>query len=164
MVETWIGQVKGKGKVSDPTPEASGARGGNPSPPLQRKAAGAPGAGGDPDDEGSGSGTEPDESRKGSMEERPAPHPEEDDYDAEDDQQFNLFSRVMANPLEQQTRVPAEPHALVKNEEYQDIRMWLLTCTDYFGRNSWQWQDVAQRIRYAISRIEGTRVAPFVLT
>jgi len=42
--------------------------------------------------------------------------------------------------------------------------MWLLTCTDYFGRKIWQWQDEAQRIRYAISRIEGTEVAPFALT
>jgi len=33
LVEQLMGQVKGKGKVSDPTPEASGAGGGNPPPP-----------------------------------------------------------------------------------------------------------------------------------
>ena len=55
-VETLMGLVKGKGKVSDPTPAASGAGGGNPAPPPQRKAAGAPGGGGDPDEEGAGSG------------------------------------------------------------------------------------------------------------
>jgi len=62
MVQTLMGQVKGKGKVSDPTPEASGAGGGKPSPP-RRGAAGAPGGGGggDPDDEGEGSGRKPDE-------------------------------------------------------------------------------------------------------
>jgi len=32
MVQTLMGQVKGKGKVSDRTPEASGAGGGNPPP------------------------------------------------------------------------------------------------------------------------------------
>jgi len=39
-----------------------------------------------------------------------------------------------------------------------------MTCTDYFGRNSWQWKDQAQRIRYAISRIGGQEVAQFALT
>jgi len=42
--------------------------------------------------------------------------------------------------------------------------MWLMACTDYFGRNSWQWEDEAQRIRYAISRMDGKDVAPFALT
>jgi len=138
LVEQLLGQVKGKGKVSDPTPEASGADGGRPS--QRHGAAGAPGGGGggDPDDEGEGSGRKPDENRKGRRDERPAPQPEEDDYDVEKDEQFNLFSRVMANALGQQTRVPAEPPAMFRNEKHQDIRMWLMTCTDYFGRNSWQ--------------------------
>jgi len=75
LVEHLMGQVKGKGKASDPTPEASGAGGGNPPPPPQRKAAGAPGGGarGDSDDEGEGSERKPDESRKGRRDERPAP-------------------------------------------------------------------------------------------
>jgi len=165
MVQTLMGQVKGKGKVSDPTPEASGAGGGKP-PPPRHGAAGAPGGGGggDPDDEGEGSGRKPDENRKGRRDERPAPQPEENDYDAENDELFNLFSRVMANALGQRTRVPAEPPAMFRNEKHQDIRMWLMTCTDYFGRNSWQWEDEAQRIRYAISRMDGKDVAPFALT
>jgi len=33
MGQTFMGHVKGKGKVSDPTPEASGAGGGRPPPP-----------------------------------------------------------------------------------------------------------------------------------
>jgi len=36
MVQTLMGQVKGKGKASDPTPEASAAGGGNPPPPPPR--------------------------------------------------------------------------------------------------------------------------------
>jgi len=69
----------------------------------------------------------------------------------------------MANALGQRTRVPAEPPAMFTNEKHQDICMWLLTCTDYFGRNSWRWEDQAQRIRYTISRMSGKEVAPFAL-
>ena len=72
---------------------------------------------------------------------RRAPQPEEDASDAENDEQFNLFSRVMAKALGQQMRVPAEPPAMFRNEKHQDIRMWLMTCTDYLGRNSWQWEE-----------------------
>jgi len=135
LVEQLMGQVKGKGKVSDTTPEASWAGGGRPPPPLRHGAAGAPGGGrgGDPDDDGEGTGRKPDQRRKGRGDERPAPQPEEDGYDAENDEQFNLFSRVMANALGQRTRVPAEPPAMFRNEKHQDIRMWLMTCTDYFG-------------------------------
>ena len=166
LVEQLLGQVKGKGKVSDPTPEASGAGGGRPPPPPRPGAAGARGGGGggDPDDEGEGSGRKLDESQKERREERPAPQPEEDDYDVENDAQFNLFSRVMANALGQRTRVPAEPPAMFRNEKHHGIRMCLMTCTDYFGRNRWQWEDEAQGIRYAISRMDGKEVAPFALT
>jgi len=113
MVQTLMGQVKGKGKVSGPTPEASGAGGGKP-PPPRHGTAGAPcgGGGGDPDDDGEGSGRKPDERRKGRRDERPTPQPEENDDDAENEEQFNLFSRVMANALGQRTRVPAEPPAM----------------------------------------------------
>jgi len=94
LVEQLIGQVKGNGKVSDPTPEASGAGGGRPPPPPRHRATGAPGGGvgGVPDAEGEGSGRKPDQRRKRRWDKRPAPRPEEDDYDAENDEQFNLFS------------------------------------------------------------------------
>jgi len=166
LVEQLIGQVKGKDKVSDPTPEASGAGGGRQPPPPRHGAAAAPhgGGGGHPDDDGEGSGRKPDETRKGRQDERPAPQPEEDGYNAENDEELNLFSPVMANALGQRTRIPAEPHAMFKNEKQQDIRMWLMTCTDYFGRNSWQWEDEAQQIQYGISRMDRKEVGPFALT
>ena len=124
LVEQLLGQVKGKGQVSDPKQEASGAGGGRP-PPLRHGGTGAlgGGGGGDPDDEGEGSGRQPDENRKGRRDERRVPQPEEDHYDVENDEQFNLFSRVIANALGQRTRVPAEPPAIVRNEKQQDIRM-----------------------------------------
>jgi len=77
---------------------------------------------------------------------------------------FYVLSRVMANALGQRTRVPAEPHALFRNEKHQDIHMWRLTWTDYFGRNSWHWETKGPRIRYAISRMLGKEFPPFVLT
>jgi len=110
MVQTLMGQVKGKGKVSDRTPEASWAGGGRP-PSPRHGAVGAPGGGGggDHDDEGEGSGRKPDESRKGRRDARPAPQPEEDAYDAENDEQFNLFSRVMANALDNERESQRDP-------------------------------------------------------
>jgi len=164
--EQLLGQVTGKGMVSDPTPVASGAGGGRPRPPRRDGAGGAPGGGGGGDhhDDQEGTGRKPDENGKGRRDERPAPQPEEEDYDAENKEQFNMVSRVMANALGQQTRVPAEPPAMLRNARHQDICIWLMTCTDYFGRNSWQWEDEAQRIRSAISRMDGKEVAPFALT
>jgi len=165
LVEQLLGQVKGKGKVSDPTPEALGAGGGR-LPPPRHGATGAPGGGGGgaPDDEGEGCGTKPDENRTERWDKRPAPQPEEDNYDVEKDEQFNLFSRVMANALGQRSRMPAEPPAMFRNEKHEDICRWLLTCTDDFGRNISQWEDEAQQIQYAISGIDGKEVAPFALT
>jgi len=112
-----MGQVKGKGKASDPTPEVLGAGGGNLHPPPGKMAAGGPGGGGDPDEQGEGSGRKPDESRKGSRDERPAPQPE-GEYDTEHHKEFNLFLRVMANALRQRTRGPAEPPALFRNDKH----------------------------------------------
>jgi len=43
-----MGQVKGKGKVSDASPEVSGGGGGNPPPPLRQRATGGPVGGGTP--------------------------------------------------------------------------------------------------------------------
>ena len=133
-VEQLIGLVKGKGETSDPTPEVSGAGGRNPPPTARGGAAGPPGRGGDPDDEGEGVGRKPDQSRKGRWDERLAPQLEEDEYDGENDEQFNLFSRVMANALGQWTRVPAEPPAMFTNEKHQDRGMWQLTCADLLAQ------------------------------
>jgi len=47
LVEQSMGQVKGKGKVSDPTPEASGVGGGRPPPPPRHGATVGPGRGGE---------------------------------------------------------------------------------------------------------------------
>jgi len=84
MVQPLMGLVTGKGKVSELTPDSTGAGGGNPQPPpLVRRAAGGPGGGGDPDDQGE-SGRKPNESKKGRVDERLAPQPEADAEDGDD--------------------------------------------------------------------------------
>jgi len=143
MVHAWIGQVRGEVKASDPTPEATGAGGRNAPPLARRRAPGAPAGGGDPNDEGEGSGRKPDESRKGRRDEKRAPQPE-DDYDPENDEEFKLFSQVMADALVGRTRIPAEPPALFKSQRHQDIGMWLSTSREYFVRNCGKWNDKAQ--------------------
>jgi len=94
---------------------------------------------------------------------RPSPQPEAYE-EVDDDEQVAELLRIMADAMRHRTSVPAEPPALFRNKKHQDIRLWRLTCTDYFGRNSWQWEDEAQRIRYAISRIEWKEFPPFALT
>ena len=81
--------------VRAPNTEASGGGGGGGRPPLPtrpKRTAGVPGGGRDPDDDEEGSRRKPDESWEGRQDERPTPQPEEDNYDVEDDEQFNLFS------------------------------------------------------------------------
>jgi len=97
-VQPLMGQLKGKRKASDLTPEVSPAGVGNP--PLQpsRWAAGASGGGGDPDEKGKGSGRTPEEYQNGRQDERPAPQPENEDED--EGKQFALISHIMANAME----------------------------------------------------------------
>jgi len=106
LVEQLLGQVKGKDKVSDPTPEASGAGGGRPPPPPPRHGAvGAPGGGGggDPDDEGEGSGRKPDESGKGRRDETKR---EKEDYHS---QERNLSCTTRVRRVEIQGNLTFPP-------------------------------------------------------
>ena len=69
----------------------------------------------------------------------------------------------MAKALGKTTRVAAEPPVVVRNERHQDIRLWLISCTDFFDRNKWQWTNESHRVRYALSKMDGPEVAPFAL-
>jgi len=53
---------------------------------------------------------------------------------------------------------------MFRNEKHQDIVMWVLTGREHFGQNSWQWENEAQGIRYAISCMDRKEVAPLALT
>ena len=39
-----------------------------------------------------------------------------------------------------------------------------MASEDSFGRNAWQWEEEDERIKYALSMMEGTAVAPFAIT
>ena len=39
-----------------------------------------------------------------------------------------------------------------------------MACEDFFGRNAWQWEQEDERIKYALSMMEGSAVAPFAIT
>jgi len=80
MMQSLLGQVKGKGKQSDPTPEgpsAAGGGGGNRNPPPT---AAAPGAPDDDDDDDDGD----DRGRKGRRDERPASKGRRDERPAQE--------------------------------------------------------------------------------
>ena len=40
----------------------------------------------------------------------------------------------------------------------------MMACEDFFGRNAWQWEEEDERIKYALSMIEGSAVTRFAIT
>ena len=169
LVRSLSGQVKGKGRVPDTVPEATGGgNGGKKPPPKMRGAAGgAPGGGDDDgedddDDEGAHRGGK----RPGGPSRRKkTPPPDDDDDDnGTRDLQLDLFVKAMAKALGKTTRVPVEPPPTFKNDGHQDVQMWLVACTDFFEANPWLWGSEPKRVRYALSKMDGPAVAPFALT
>ena len=39
-----------------------------------------------------------------------------------------------------------------------------MACEDVFGINAWQWEEEDERIKYALSMMEGSAVTPFAIT
>ena len=39
-----------------------------------------------------------------------------------------------------------------------------MTCEDFFERNAWQWEEEEERIKYALSMMDGNAVTPFAIT
>src|SRR6195952_212416 len=58
----------------------------------------------------------------------------------------------------------AEAPPVFKSFKHQNIKLWLLQCEDYFRRNPNQWTLDQDRIKYALSRMEGDDVSAFALT
>jgi len=136
-------------KRSDPTPPRGGNWGRMP-PPLG-------GNGGDPDPSDHDSdGENRREIRKGKRQRRPTT-PEDDDP------QLAKLVKVMSMVLGGSKRKPADPPFVYKHLDYQDVKVWLLACEDYFARNPTDWMNEEDKIIYAIGRMEGKEVAPFAL-
>ena len=165
LIVSLNAQVKGKGKRSDPTPvrsatAAGGGNVGNRPPPRQQAAPGAPG-GGDSDDDG-------EEPEKGRQEERPARKgrgPGENEKGEEEATWDELrFSRALGKAIRESTKRQAQPPPEYEHAKLQDVRFWLTACKDFFDPNPCQWQDKADQIKYALSKLEEPQVSAFAMT
>ena len=167
LVISLNAEVKGKGKQADPRPEpsaraAGGGNGGNRPPPPQQAAPGAPGGGDsdDNDEEEEGPG-------KRRHDERPArkgKEPEENEEEQEATWAELWFSRALGNAIGDTTKQPAQPPPEYEDAKPQDVRFWVTACKGFFDRNPYQWQDEAERIKYALSKLKGPQVSALAMT
>ena len=141
---------------------AGGGNGGNRPPPPRQAAPGAPGRGdsddGDDDKEGPS---------KGRRDERPARKgkgPEENEEEEEATRDELRFSRALGKTLGDTTKWLAQPPPEYEHAKHQDVRFWLTACKDFFDRNPYQWQDEADRMKYALSKLKGPQVSAFAVT
>ena len=74
------------------------------------------------------------------------------------------FSRALGKAIRETTKRPAQPPSGYEHAKHQDIWVLLTTCKDLFDRNPFQWQDEADRIKYALSKLKGSQVASFGMT
>jgi len=81
----------------------------------------------------------------------------------DDDPQLAKLVKVMSMALRGSKRKPADPSLVYKYLDYQDVKVWLLACEDYFARNPTYWMKEEDKIIYAIGRREGKEVALFAL-
>jgi len=89
--------------------------------------------------------------------------PKKPNQSEKDDPQLTKLVKIMSIALGGSKRKPANPPFIYKHLDYQDVKVWLLACEDYFARNPTYWMKEEDRIIYAIGRMEGKEVAPFVL-
>jgi len=163
-----MGQVIGK--RSNPTLERSaGAAGGGggrrPPPTMQEAAGGTPDLG---DSEGGGS----DDERRGRPREIPARQNrnfadkqkiDEEKYGKATEDEIR-FSRASGKAIGETTKHPTQPPSEYEHAKRQDIQFWRTTWKDFFDRNPYQWQDEADRIKYALSKLKGSQMASFGMT
>jgi len=163
-----MSQVKGKG--SNRTLErSSGAKAaggvGRPPPTMHGAAGGTTDPG---DSEGGGS----DDDRRGRRDERPdkrnkkpaeTEKSEEEKYGEAREDEIR-FPRALGKAIGDTTKRAAQPASEYEDAKHLDIWFWLTTCNDFVDRNPYQWQDEADRIKYALSKVKGSQVASFAMT
>ena len=91
---------------------------------------------------------------------RPAPRQNQAPNQTEAERISEMIARTMA----QGSRRAAQSPFKFENKPTQDVRVWILACEDFFGRNAWQWEEEDERIKYALSMMEGSAVTPFAIT
>jgi len=158
-VISLISQVKGKRSNSTPGQSAGaagGGGGGRPPPIMHGAAGGTPDPG---DSEGGGS----DDERRGRRYESPDKRSKKPaENEKTDEEKYGettedeiRFSRALGKAIGETTKRPAQPPSEYEPAKHQDILFWLTTCKDFFDRNPYQWQDEADRIKYALSKLKG---------
>ena len=70
----------------------------------------------------------------------------------------------MGKAIGETTKRPTQPPSEYEHAKHQDIRFWLTTCKDVFDRNLYQLQDEVDRIKFALSKLNGSQVASFAMT
>jgi len=167
-VASLMGQLKGR--RSNPTPEQSagatgGGGGGRPPPTMHGAAGGTPAPG---DSEGGGSAPQ----RRGRRDERPDKRNKQPaEKEKTDEEQYGdttedeiRFSRALGKAIGETIKRPAQPPSEYAHAKPQDIRFWLTTCKVFFDRNPYHWQEEADCIKYALSKLKGSQVASFPMT
>ena len=74
------------------------------------------------------------------------------------------FSRALGKAIGDTTKRPAQPPPEYEHARHQDVRFWLTYRKDFFDPNPYQWQDKADRIKYALSKLKGPQVSAFAMT
>ena len=74
------------------------------------------------------------------------------------------FSWPLGNAIGETTKRSAQPLSEYQHAKNQDIRFWVTTGKDFLDRNPYKWQDEADCIKYALSKLKGSQVASFAMT
>ena len=56
----------------------------------------------------------------------------------------------------------AQPPPKSENKPTQHVQVWMMTCEDFCERNAWQSEGEEERIKYALSMMDGNAVIPLV--
>jgi len=70
------------------------------------------------------------------------------------------FSRALGKAIGETKKCPAQPQSEYEHAKHQDSQFWL---KDYFDHNPYQWQDEADRIKHALSKVKGSQVASITM-
>ena len=55
----------------------------------------------------------------------------------------------------------AEPPKFFEAEPHENVKLWLLSCEDFFHHNPQQWVEQKHRILYTMNRTKGKKIAHF---
>ena len=136
---------------------SEGGGGNGRGPPRPPNVAGAPNpADDDPDDESYYRAP----NRPSNDPRRPAPCQDQ----APNQTEAERISEILASTMARGSRRAAQPLFKFANKPTQDVRVWIMAGEDFFGRNAWQWEEEDERIKYALSMMEGSALTPFAIT